>query len=167
MMFTRIYILTCPQLKLRYKIGQSRDVFNRIGQIADELAQEMQQTVTINKEMSVPVLFPDFVERLMHRAFSAYRAKVPYHAGYTEWFRPRNFWTAVVYFLFLVGFGHLHVITPDLTVMRILIAVVFYYTPYPLDSMLLLGLVFLAQFALVAAALWAGWLGLITLLNFL
>lgn len=166
-MIERVYILSSPQLNGKYKIGRSNDVFRRIGEIADELAQEMRQTVTVKKEMSAPMLFPGWAEKILHRFFENDRTQVPYHSGHTEWFSPRNFWAVVVYFLFLVGLGHLQVITPELTIMRIIIAAVLYYVPYPLDGMLLLALVFLAQGVLAVAALWAGWIGLVTILNFL
>ncbi len=138
-----VYLLTSPQLPGKFKAGYSRDVYRRMGEIAEELAQAMGRDVTINKELALPMLLPGKSERWLHKAFAAFRAKVPYHAGYTEWFHARNFWAVVAWLGWLWLFGL------PITLPRILIAVVLYYVRYPLDGVLLLVLVFLAQFGVV------------------
>ena len=148
-MFTRIYILTCPQLPGRFKIGISRDVYARMGRIAEELAQSMCRDVTINKELSAPILFPESVERFSHRLFSGLRTQVPYHAGYTEWFRSRNFFAALAFLLFL------HFTGAGLSLSRIAIVAVLYFARYPLDGILAVGSLFLLQFAAVGALMYS------------
>lgn len=135
-----VYLLTSPQLPGKFKAGISNDVYRRMGEIAEQLAHEMGRDVTINKEMALPMLLPERSEKWIHKTLSAFRAKVPYHSGHTEWFHCRNFWAVLLWLVALWFFGL------KLTLPRLAITAVLYYARYPLDGALLLLLAFFAQF---------------------
>lgn len=118
-----------------------------MGEISEELAQEMRCTVTINREISLPMAFPYESESWLHARFAAVRAVVPYHAGHTEWFMVRNFLAVVLWLLALLALGK------GLSIIRIGIAVVIYLLPFPVDAFLFLFAAFLSQFVLLAAAI--------------
>lgn len=146
------YIVTSPQLPGKFKAGISVNVYRRMGEIAEELALAMGRDVTINKELSLPLLLPNSSEAWIHARLRAFRAKVPYHSGHTEWFHSRNFWAVVLWLLLIWFFGL------PITLPRIGIAILFFYIRYPLDGILLLISVFLAQFGVlfgsIAAAIY-------------
>lgn len=143
---THVYLLTSPQLPGHFKIGVSNNVFRRMGEISDQLAQEMRCDVTINREISLPMALPYAAEAWLHTKFHALRAKVPYHAGHTEWFRARNFFGVVIWLFVLFYLGK------ELSVARIGIAAIIYYLPYPVDGFVFLFGAFVAQFVFLAGA---------------
>lgn len=141
-----VYLLTSPQLPGLFKIGISNNVYRRMGEISEELAQEMRCDVTINREISLPMAFPYKAESWLHARFAAVRAAVPYHAGHTEWFRVRNFFAVVLWLLAIFALGK------GLSIIRISIAIILYFLPFPVDGFLFLFAAFLSQFILLAAA---------------
>lgn len=158
MFFTHIYILTTPQLPGRYKIGISRNVPARVGQIAGELAATMGCTVRVKKWVSFPVFFPGMIERTAHRLFAGVSAKVPFHHGHTEWFRSRNILALLFFLAFLAFMGK------AMTFGRLAVAAVLYFVRWPLDATIVISGLVAAHLAVISGLLWiifnpvAGWL---------
>jgi hypothetical protein len=124
-----------------FKIGISGSVQDRMRQIESELSYTTGKRVTIRKALAMPLLFSGFMERRLHRALSAIRAKMPYHAGHTEWFRCVNFGAAVIYLLLLAAFRQ------DMNYARVGIFAVVVLAPFPVDGFVLVLVSFLADVA--------------------
>lgn len=149
-----LYVLFTGALPWRTKIGITGNLAARKSQIASELSGRMGKYVVIRTAMAIPVLFPESLERWMHRAFERLRAYVPRHSGHTEWFVIRNFWAACC----LLGLSEWLGLDWDYWHLAVV-----YFLPLPLDAVLFLALIFLGQVAATMFIFWAAWLAAVTL----
>jgi len=74
----------------RFKIGIATNVNARIGQIQNELSYALGRPVIVRRAAAFPIIGAGWLEKRLHWVFDSLRAKMPRHAGHTEWFAIRN-----------------------------------------------------------------------------
>lgn len=124
-----------------FKIGITKEVETRRRQIESELAYTCGHAVSVRRALAVPLLTAGWLEKRLHRAFEGLAAKMPRHAGHTEWFRIRNIGAVVVVVWLSARY--------NLNLQPWHIVAVFFF-PLPLDGALLLMLCAFVEYALFA-----------------
>jgi len=140
----------------RFKIGIATNVNARIAQIQNELSYALGRPVIVRRAAAFPIIGAGWLEKRLHWVFDSLRAKMPRHAGHTEWFRILNIWT-----LFFVALAR-NYYGMDFNPWYILVILFF---PLPLDGLLVLFTAAFLHYAVFCGVAWGFCMILITLLN--
>lgn len=145
-----------PRLPV-FKIGITDHVPTRIRQIESELSYSTGRSVKVRKAVAMPLIFASLVERKLHGVFARIRAKMPRHSGHTEWFSILNYGAAVIYLALLAVFNC------QMTGGRVVIMVVVFFAPLPLDGMVLVVASAVAEYVVFLFSIYCfiaglGWL---------
>lgn len=141
-----LYVMFTYSMLYRFKCGITKDVSRRRQEIETSLSRAMNRNVRVRVAMCIPSLFSEAQEAKIHRWLHGLRDRGQrLHSGYSEWFWYLNPIGAVALYYLLRHYG------ANVTPCHIaLFAVV---PLFPLDAVLLVFAVFLAELITVIAAL--------------
>jgi len=140
----------------RFKIGIATNVPQRIAQIEYELSRALGRPVIVRRAAAFPIIGAGWLEKRLHWVFDSVRAKMPAHAGKTEWFGIRNilavFTLSWLSRKFGVDFSHWHILAV-------------FFLPLPLDGFIVICVAAFLHYAVFCGVAWVFCMVLITALN--
>ena len=150
--FEHLYCGFTLDLPWRHKWGISVSAKNRWSNIKMELEQELGRSITVYA-LPVPILYAGYFERLLFRIFRYLKYNgLKYSTGRTEYFWSVNIFTFLTLWGALDFFGFQDGIYKAFITMLI---------PAPLDGFLMILIIFIVQWALIAAFFFLGFYWLI------
>lgn len=138
----------------RFKIGISDNVPARIAQIQNELSYALGRPVVVRRAAAFPIIGAGWMEKRLHWVFDSLRAKMPRHAGHTEWFAIRNIGGVAILVWLSREYGF------DVTPWHVLIV---FFLPLPVDGVIVLCIAAFLHYCSFLAAGWAVYLLIVTL----
>lgn len=139
-----LYVMFTYSMLYRFKCGITNDVSRRRQEIETSLSRAMNRQVKVRVAICIPSLFTEQQEAKIHRWLHGLRDRgQKVHSGYSEWFWYLNPLGAVSLFFLLRHYG------ANVTPCHIAL---FAIAPlFPLDAVLLVFAVFLAELITVLA----------------
>ena len=140
----------------RFKIGIATNVPQRIAQIEYELSHALGRPVIVRRAAAFPIIGAGWLERRLHWVFDSLRAKMPKHAGKTEWFGIRNIGGVAILVWLSRQYGF------EITPWHVLIV---FFLPLPVDGFIVICVAAFLHYAVFCGVAWAFCMILITALN--
>lgn len=141
-----IYVIWTPAYPYAFKLGISVNPKLRRAQIEEELHQKMFLKAPVYLLLTVPSLFRERNEALLHRWLNPFRACVVRHSGYTEWFysfAPNAIIGALLYILSSDGFSY----------GKLVLFSIIAFAPFPIGAILALIVVSIAEILILTSAI--------------
>ena len=140
----------------RFKIGIATDVSQRVAQIQYELSYALGRPVIVRRAAAFPIIGAGWLEKRLHWVFDSVRAKMPKHAGHTEWFAIRNIGGVLLLVWLSREYGF------EVTPWHVLVV---FFLPLPLDGFIVIFVAAFLHYAVFCGVAWVFCMILITALN--